>query len=148
VEEGWWNLCSDGTAATLSFYSTPETIRGASRHIAKRFSNTKHLTSLLTPSLFRSTKVRACGSSFLHPCAGAGWMATGDAVMTFQPLASAGIARALEDASLSCRAFENATWYNLRQQRIFQDYLKQLSSHYALEKRWPKNPFWTQANGL
>jgi flavin-dependent dehydrogenase len=145
VADGWWNFCSDGEEATLSFYSTPKIIRETNRDISRQFSKTKHTSTLTEPSFFGSTRVRPCGSSILLPCAGPGWMAVGDSAMTLQPLASAGIATALKEAGNSCQALNRPRSYNSSQQQLFRGYLIQLTAQYDIEKRWTRLPLWTTA---
>jgi flavin-dependent dehydrogenase len=96
--EGWWNLSSTAEKGTLSFYSSASVVREAKARIVAQFEKTQRLRDLISAREFLNPTVRPCGSSFLVPCAGLGWFAVGDAAWTVQPLASAGIAKALRDA--------------------------------------------------
>jgi flavin-dependent dehydrogenase len=145
VPHGWWNLCSDGKLATLSFFSTPEVIRSARLNFVRLFLQTHHLRSLVLPGEVMDTRVRAANSTITRPCAGPGWVCVGDAAMTFQPLASAGIAKALAEAANVCQFLNRPGAYNSLQQQSFNGYVRQLASHYCTEKRWPAMPFWIQA---
>jgi hypothetical protein len=64
--------------------------------------------------------------------------------MTFQPLASAGVAKALADAEKLRSALEHPRQYDLRCQNIFHNYLADLEAHYRLETRWTSSPFWSR----
>lgn len=147
VADGWWNLCSDGNEATLSFFSSPQIVRQAKHDVPQQFSKTKHIAKLITPSQFGPAITRACGSSILEPCAAPGWIAIGDAAMTFQPLASAGIAKALNDAAKAREALDQPESYNRSQRTKFHNYVRQLKSEYDLERRWREAPFWTSQLG-
>jgi len=140
--EGWWNLCSDGAEATLSFFSTTEIIRGIRAQFSSHFANTTHLSVLTRP--IGPPRARACGSSLLRPCAGAGWLAVGDAAMAFQPLASAGIANALADGEKVHQALQHPVAYDSAHQKHFRDYLVQLASQYQGEDRWRSSSFWAK----
>jgi 2-polyprenyl-6-methoxyphenol hydroxylase-like FAD-dependent oxidoreductase len=91
--------------------------------------------------------------AYLDRAAGLGWLAVGDALMSFDPLSSSGISGALADGlaaadtllqwlhdpgsmALAARAWArraNATWRR---------FLDQRRRHYAAETRWPASPFW------
>jgi len=91
-----------------------------------------------------------CESSHLEPVAGRGWLAVGDAASIFDPLASAGVIKAVKtgheaagiaadhlggDAS-ALRDYSEARLAEFRQ------YLKHRRQHYSLEPRWRPEPFW------
>jgi len=143
TSDGWWNLCCLPEEGTLSFYSTAQTIRESKTDIATCLYKTRHLRTLLANSTFGKSKVRPCGSSQLIPCAGPGWLAVGDAAFTLQPLASAGVPKALRDARMVPQALEHEpAQYDHFQVTECKVYLQQLAQHYALEKRWFPTQFW------
>lgn|SRR5438034_2597824 len=143
ASDGWWNLCCLPEQGTLSFYSTARTIRESKTDIVTRLYKTRHVRNLLPYPVFGETKVRACGSSQLVPCAGPGWLSVGDAASTLQPLASAGVSKALRDARMVPQALEHEpARYDHFQLTESTVYLRQLAQHYALEKRWLPTQFW------
>lgn len=143
TSDGWWNLCCLPEEGTLSFYSTAATIRESKTDMATCLHKTRHLRALLANSTFGKSKVRPSGSSQLIPCAGPGWLAVGDATFTLQPLASAGVAKALRDARMVPQALEHEpAQYDEFQAKECRIYLQQLAQHYALEKRWFPTHFW------
>ncbi len=145
--DGWWNLCCLSEQGTLSFYSTAGSVRGSKRDIARGSYETRHLRQVLPAPVFGNSIVRPSDSSRLVPCAGPGWVAVGDAAFTVQPLASAGVAKALRDARLARWALEHDPRnYEAFQLSELNLYLRQLAQHYALENRWPASPFWQAAN--
>jgi len=140
---GWWNLCCLRKEGTLCFYSTAQKIREAKQGITTRLYETRHLWRLLPTPVFGESMVRPCGSSRLVPCAGTGWIAVGDAASTLQPLASAGVSKALRDARLVREALAHKpAEYDRSQLAEFRSYVRQLAQHYALEKRWSESPLW------
>src|SRR5712664_2984327 len=147
--EGWWNLSSLAEKGTLSFYSSAVIVREAQAEIVAQFEKTEHLRNLISTRQFLNPTVRACGSSFPMPCAGPGWFAVGDAAWTLQPLASAGIAKALRDAQVVRQLLEQESSRYDRFQRVeFDAYLRRLKQHYSMEKRWPTRAFWRIPMGI
>jgi flavin-dependent dehydrogenase len=136
VSDGWWNLCCLREQGTLSFFSNARTVRKARREIVHRLCETAHLLYLLPAPKFGNCNIRPCASSRLVPSAGSGWVAVGDAAWTLQPLASAGVAKALRDASMVRRAFNHPENYDRLQTAEFRLYLRQLAQQYALDKRF------------
>jgi flavin-dependent dehydrogenase len=147
--EGWWNLSSLEEKGTLSFYSSASVVREVKAAIVLQFDKTEHLRNLMSTRQFLNPTVRPCGSSFLVPCAGLGWFAVGDAAWTVQPLASAGIAKALRDAQVVRQLLEReASRYDRFQRVEFDAYLRRLKQHYSMEKRWPTHAFWRIPMGI
>lgn len=140
--DGWWNLCRSPHQGTLSFFSTAAIVREVRKDIVALFLGTHYLSAFAAPPVGQGW-VRDCSSSRLVPCAGEGWFAVGDAVMTFQPLGSAGIGKALRDARAARRAFEEDTdRYAKDRQEEFSAYMQQIVWQYAQEVRWPESSFW------
>jgi flavin-dependent dehydrogenase len=84
-----------------------------------------------------SVQIRACGSARLVPAAGDGWIAVGDSAWTLQPLASAGISKALRDGARAAQGLLGAAeTYEQLQRTEFNGYLALLREHYALKERW------------
>jgi 2-polyprenyl-6-methoxyphenol hydroxylase-like FAD-dependent oxidoreductase len=140
---GWWNLCCLPEQGTVCFYSTASIIRESKPDIVTCLSKTRHMRHLLADLTLGEAKVRACGSSRLIPCAGRGWLAVGDAALSLQPLASAGVSKALRDAHMVPQALDHEpARYDHFQATQCGIYLRQLAQHYALEERWFSAQFW------
>lgn len=82
----------------------------------------------------------------LERAGGEGWLAVGDAAMAFDPLASDGIAKALEDGLDAAAAIvEGPDGLHRRKARIeasFREYCQEHRACYGLERRWPDRAFW------
>ena len=140
---GWWNLCCTRERGTLSFFSAANAIRETKEDITAGLYDTHNVRHLLPVPRLGEIKIRPCGSSRMVPCAGPGWISVGDAASTLQPLASAGVSKALRDARFVRRALEHDSGdYDRFQRAEFKSYVRQLAQHYALERRWPQNTFW------
>ena len=91
----------------------------------------------------------------LDRAVGPGWIAVGDALMSFDPLTSAGIVGALNDALAAsdtiltwlsapdaATAMAAASAYRRRAESSMQRYLTERRMWYRREPRWPTEPFW------
>ena len=136
VKNGRWNLCSDRNHGTISFYTTPQFLRRGSQDFLFWLGQTREMKNLLVPTHTQNLHVRFCGSSLLFPCAGPGWLEIGDAAMTFQPLASAGVAKALADAKdvLLYLAWNPAD-YDYFKRPQYAKYLRALLGQYKTQTR-------------
>jgi flavin-dependent dehydrogenase len=92
----------------------------------------------------------AAHSATLDRIAGDGWVAVGDAAISFDPLSSQGLFNALytglaaAEAASRHAAEGDAAWGDYRQEisRIQQAYQQHLQAWYADETRWPDQVFW------
>lgn len=96
------------------------------------------------------TFVASARSAVLHPAAGKGWLAVGDAAISFDPLSSQGLFNALFTGLAAAEAVDShlngnqlsLTQYHQTIDAIFEAYRQKLAATYAAEKRWPDAPFW------
>jgi flavin-dependent dehydrogenase len=136
VVNGWWNACCGQRRGTLSFYGTAASLRECRRSLRERYAQTR--LSTLLPDLVDTERahIRACGSVRSVPAAGDSWIAIGDSAWTLQPLASAGISKALRDAARAAQGLLGAAeTYEQLQRTEFNGYLTLLHKHYALKER-------------
>lgn len=100
------------------------------------------------------TKVTSVRSAVLEPAAGEGWLAVGDAAISFDPLASQGLFNALFTGLAAAEATDSylrgdrssLAQYKEVIRSIFEAYRSRLAAVYAAEKRWPEAPFWQRRN--
>ncbi len=101
-------------------------------------------------------RVQPAESSRLDTIVGIGWIALGDAAAAYDPLSSHGVASAMGSgfygghtiADLLAGRDEARLAYLGLLERAYGDYLDQLREHYALETRWPEEPFWQRRQEL
>lgn len=95
-------------------------------------------------------------SSALRPCAGEGWMAIGDAMLSRDPLSADGLAFALRSARdaagtlLKAREGDSTAWRvaSIRGVEVIAQYMKLRNAAYTAAKhRWPAEPFWARRFG-
>ncbi|WP_192798257.1 NAD(P)/FAD-dependent oxidoreductase [Brucella intermedia] len=154
VPEGWWYTAAlPGGQRVAAMQTSPEHARFLLRSpamFAEAMQNTLHLKRYCS---FDQTWTRPRGSdaggSVLTATGGRGWMAIGDAAITFDPLSSHGILNALAHGIFGAEAITKALdgfygEYNslLGEILIKRDKYKiDLTSLYAAENRW-NNTFW------
>jgi 2-polyprenyl-6-methoxyphenol hydroxylase-like FAD-dependent oxidoreductase len=94
-------------------------------------------------------------SARLDRFTGEGWLATGDAAISFDPLSSQGIMTALFGGMLAAQAVEAhlsgdpqaLDGYSARLGTVYNAYLKNRLFYYSYEGRWPDRPFWRRRAG-
>jgi flavin-dependent dehydrogenase len=90
---------------------------------------------------------RDASVAHLDRVAGAGWLATGDAVASFDPLSSQGIVTAVvlgRGAGEAATAPGDAYAYAAAVERVFAGHLADRLAYYSLEDRFPSSPFWSR----
>ncbi len=103
-----------------------------------------------------SPRVIAAHSSALIPPAGDGWLAAGDAALSFDPLSSQGLFNALYTGLAAAEAADRAlsgdgsalAGYVDSLARIDIAYRQNLAAWYQLERRWPNEEFWRRRSRL
>ena len=94
--------------------------------------------------------VKCAASAALQCCAGADWIAVGDAGLSRDPLSGDGIAAALRSGwdgagtILAAYRGEARAWVDAkeRNEQIIDHYLKVHASSYSAQPRWSDMPFW------
>jgi flavin-dependent dehydrogenase len=102
--------------------------------------------------LVRQPVILPAHSARLDRIAGDGWAAAGEAAASFDPLSSMGIGYALTSGINAARAADS--WlrgnrdhletYAADVARHFDAYLDRRGAYYAMEQRWPDEPFWAR----
>lgn len=161
VEAGWWYsaLLPDGRVA-VAFMSDADLVRGlraAHRNGWLALLAATHHTRerLAGGTLLAAPRVLPAFSHLLHPLSGPSWLAAGDALASFDPLASMGIGHALSSGSHAARVAHDLltsdgsllpTYTRSAAQNV-QHYLALRQRHYLREQRWPDAPFWARRQG-
>lgn len=161
---GWWYAAPLPDGHTVICLMTDAEIaqtqgwRDAARFL-RAWRDTQVLSQYLPPPTAMNSNEAAlriasfaAHSSCLTKAAGPGWIAVGDALMSFDPLTSSGISGALNDAL--CSAATVSGWlqgdpmapggqaWARRADTTWRRYLDQRHTHYAAESRWSQSPFW------
>lgn len=153
---GWWYTAplggQPGGHRVLAFHTDPDLVAGDGA-LMMRAQALPGIGAILREAGFRSqgkVMTTAANSARLSQFSGQGWLAIGDAALSFDPLASRGLFHALYtgfsgaaccDAVLQgqTQGFDD---YAADLERITQAYDRHLSIFYGSEARWQGAPFW------
>jgi flavin-dependent dehydrogenase len=157
-QDGWWYTAllpskqrvvaylTDWDTGVLRALYTPGTFLA-------RLGQTQHLRACLETHDYRlKAKPRgaAANSARLDRFVGAGWLAVGDAALSFDPLSSQGIFTALYTGMKAGQALHASFHgdqsalhaYSQQLEMIYTTYLRNRDNYYQLERRWMQRPFW------
>jgi flavin-dependent dehydrogenase len=156
--EGWWYTAPATDGRRVLAWHTDADLAGAVflRSRAALLGKARSSATLMTEiadACFEESEplhVTAAQSSALTPPAGDGWLAAGDAALSFDPLSSQGLFNALYSGLASAEAADRAlsgdvsalSDYAARVAEIDAVYRRNLAAWYELERRWPDQEFW------
>jgi flavin-dependent dehydrogenase len=158
VKDGWWYTAPVPTTRRVLAFHTDADLSASRRArtldgILHQLAETKELGQFLRETGFipqGAVEAASAHSGILEPVAGDGWLAVGDAALSFDPLSSQGLFNALFSGLMVA---ESAHRYLAGEQFAFSEYQQTirnvadsyrqtLASFYAAETRWPDAPFW------
>jgi flavin-dependent dehydrogenase len=157
VTEGWWYTAPLRRERRVLGFLTDADLPAAriahqSTMLAKHAAETKEIGAILAECEFAPDQggFSAAHSSTLDSCIGDGWIAAGDASMTFDPLSSQGLLHALFTGLAAAEAADSylcedtaaPARYKQLMQGIQRAYRHHLALSYSSEKRWATAPFW------
>ncbi len=157
VEDGWlYTAPMPAGQRTLAFFTDADLparqpIRDGAA-VLKRAQASAAFASLLADTAFVPLKsgMRAAHTAFLNPCAGYGWIAAGDASISFDPISSQGLLHALFTGLAAAEtadrfiagSFSAMDDYRQVIDGIARAYWRHLTFYYSTETRWADAPFW------
>jgi flavin-dependent dehydrogenase len=156
-EEGWWYAVPlPGGGGVLAFHTDADLPAAPETRFAKglltRAKRSRLLGQFAAPERWTAPRAGFCAASggYLEPAAGPGWIAAGDAALSYDPLASQGLFNALYTGLTAAEAADRAlsddatglTAYAAELRKIRAAYGHHLFAWYGLERRWPQSPFW------
>jgi flavin-dependent dehydrogenase len=153
---GWWYAARLPSGVALAGFHTRQ--RDAMHLLADpskwrdALAETRHLGAMLADTLLKHPpqSLEACGAR-LDRCTGDGWIACGDAALSFDPISGQGIFSALYGGLTAARAVDEALngrntklhEYSKRIDDIRRIYVARCCAVYRGERRWLKEPFWS-----
>jgi flavin-dependent dehydrogenase len=164
VPDGWWYsaLVPEGTRI-VAFFSDSDLVDRAAclsrSGFLAQLAAARHLQTLLREFGYelhgRPQGADAC-TSRLSQFAGPGWLAVGDAALSFDPLSSLGIHTALRTGLMAGQTIARALSgdslaipnYMRRLQAIEDKYRRDRAYYYKQERRWVDSPFWRRRHNL
>jgi flavin-dependent dehydrogenase len=163
VENGWWYTgpLPDGRRVLAFLTDADLPAARIARNTACLIDSivtAPEISAILIESEFVpiSGGVTAAHSSVLNPCGAPGWLAAGDASISFDPLSAQGLLHALFSGLAAAEATHSGLTgdddamprYRWLMNSIYQAYRRRLDFYYASETRWPSAPFWQRRRGL
>jgi flavin-dependent dehydrogenase len=154
--DGWWySSITPDSRAVVAWMSDASLVRRDGLHLHARWmerlgSSRETAARVAGATVETAPVVWAAHSQRLSQCAGAGWVAAGDAACTFDPLSSQGILKALRGGKLASFValdwLEGRTKSLTRYERIvgaeYREYFAARAWCYGQEQRWPHSEFW------
>ncbi len=159
--DGWWYTALVPSGERVVAYLTDGDLADRTRTnsadgFATLRSSSRHVGSMVVGRLQDGDPRGAeAGSARLDLFGGEGWLAVGDAAISFDPLSSQGILNALHSGMQAGQAVgrslsgdPNLVERSLRQlQDIYLAYRANLRTYYAADARWRNRPFWQRRTG-
>jgi flavin-dependent dehydrogenase len=154
VRGGWWYAARLPSGEPIAGFHT---YREMARNLVdlntwKRiFKDTQHIASMLLDANFDcAVQVMDAGGARLAQFSGDGWIACGDAAMSFDPISGQGIFSALESGKETGLVLADALSerdgglraYSKRLETAWQIYRTRCRGVYRMERRWITEPFW------
>ena len=157
VPQGWWYSAPlPSQRCVISFLTDVDLARDMSLPAASVWCSLLQQTTHIrrhtdldpaTPHIV----VRPANTALLEQPGGEGWLATGDALASSDPLAAQGMTKALHSGILAAYAVRDVLdgkgWmaferYTGIMAQNLESFARMYKIHYAREQRWPMSPFW------
>jgi flavin-dependent dehydrogenase len=161
AQDGWWYSAPlpDGRRL-IAFHTDSDLARGggASFPLVERALASPSLAEAVADAdLSRASPLRLCAAhgARLASAAGPGWLAVGDAAMSFDPLSSQGLFHALytgmkgSEAAARMLAGDAGAGpaFAAGLEPVWEAYEFHRALYYGMERRWPDAPFWRRRLG-
>jgi len=161
VPDGWWYTTPvPGHRRVVAFLTDsdlmPPRVARTGPDWHERLAHAPHIRDRLASSgsrLYSSPVILDAAVAHLDHPAGCGWVAAGDAAVSFDPLSSQGILTALmmghgaghAVAAVLTRADQQPLIrWGAEYARLLEAHLRLQAAYYALVRRWPTAPFWAR----
>ena len=147
--QGWWYSANlpEG-ALVVNYYTNLEELERPIRStFDSRLNATKCTQARVANSgTLRKLLVRSACSQRLVPCVGPGWVAVGDAAMSYDPLTGCGMMEAIQSGIDAAQAIATKGWnrYQASHDSKFAAYVASRHKYYGMENRWKGSRFWAE----
>jgi flavin-dependent dehydrogenase len=155
--DGWWYAARLPSGAAIAGLHTDAAnaarIKAEPQTWQAELAATRGIGPIVAATCFtRVLPAADAGSTRLTAFYGAGWIACGDAAMSFDPISGQGIFAALHSGSEAAQAVHAALdgeraslgTYARRMDEVWSIYRGRRQALYASEQRWPDRPFWSR----
>jgi len=153
--DGWWYAAhvppADAVVMLMTDRDIAQGYRDGASFVRAWRDTTELCRRLEAPERCVSPQIFAAHGGFLDRGAGEGWIAVGDALLSFDPLTSSGLSGAFNDAVAAAAAIEEmlnggepSAAYAHRAHAALKRYLREHAAYYGVERRWPTRSFWAR----
>jgi 2-polyprenyl-6-methoxyphenol hydroxylase-like FAD-dependent oxidoreductase len=160
LPHGWfYTALTPGGRRTLSFQTDaallpPEQQWRSKDWLLQQLSQTRHLGALFESrgcTLTDAPALTSAHSGRLEQFSGPGWLAIGDAAMSFDPITGHGLLKAMQSAMQAVQAIaagnaEAHAAFDAWNDQLWQQFSQARRQCYATERRWSTAPFWHSRN--
>jgi flavin-dependent dehydrogenase len=152
---GWWySTWLPDRVGVAMFFTGAEVYREAGISITEQLRTASLTRRRLGEGCLEEPRIIHTPSGLRKHVFGADWVAVGDSASSYDPLSGRGIFKALGHGQAAARAIDarlrgdptGMDRYGAQVKQQFEQYVKQRSRYYSLERRWVDAPFW-QARG-
>lgn len=159
ARDGWWYVATLPEGERVATWMTDVERVGQlaqrehwQQHCARHFNAVAGLPPELATATWQRPRSFPAHSQRLRRPYGDGWIAVGDAALAFDPLSSAGLAKALQGACDAADAIAQSfaghpdafSHYEQKLRHAWQRYLDARCHNYRLEQRFPDAAFWRE----
>lgn len=153
--DGWWySALTPNGQRTVSFQTDADLLPGQQwrtrEWFAERLGQTRHLSVMLEAHDYdfpEPPRLTSAHSGRLERFSGKGWLAVGDAAMSFDPLSGQGILKAMRSGITAAEALvagdqEAFCDFERLNESEWQQFATVRNQYYQLERQWDAEPFW------
>ena len=153
--DGWWyTAVMPGGRRTVSFQTDADLLPGQEWRTREWFlgqlRQTRHVSGILEDhgyEFISPPQLTSAHSGRMERFSGDGWLAVGDAAMSFDPLSGQGILKAMQSGMMAAEVVANGTpesqaGFDRWNEQLWSQFSKSRNSYYAMEQRWPDSAFW------
>ena len=154
--KGWWYAAHLPDGRSIAGFHVgiddAPALAGHTDAWPQALNETIHIKTRFPPATFATRLAPTeAGGACLHQFCGEGWLACGDAALSFDPISGQGMLAAIHQGALAsdciADALEGGTTalreYSSRLERIRGVYLLRHREVYLRERRWRSMPFWS-----
>ena len=160
VPEGWcYTALTPGGRRTVSFQTDADLLPSdqqwrSCEWFSTHLGQARHISALLARhgySFDHAPELTSAHTGRLDQFSGPGWVAIGDAAMSFDPVTGQGLFKAMRSAMqvaqliVSGSAADRVAFDSWNEQ-LWQQFRRAQRDCYAQERRWPTAPFWQSRN--
>lgn len=150
-EEGWWYSTPVPGGQRVVALITDADLIGPDRTARWKssLSDTVHMRSFVALDDAPEIGAYPSGAEYRDRFFGDGWMAVGDAAVSFDPLSSQGLITGAVMAAHAARLLgEDLSAWERGYRAILDEHERNRADLYSRETRWPHSPFWSRRSAI